>query len=141
MILLDVNILVYACAKRTPQHMYCRQFVDEMVNGKSPFGMAPEVLGSMVRVVTNPKIFGALISQEDALTFCEWLLGAPNCVIVRPGARHWGIFARLCRESGATGNLIPDAWLAALAIEHGCEWVSNDTDFGLFPGLRWRKPF
>lgn len=139
--LLDVNILVYACAQRTPQHAHCRQLVDEMVNGKSPFGMAPEVLSSMLRVVTNPKIFGALISQEEALTFCERLLGASTCVIIRPGARHWGIFTRLCHESGATGNLIPHAWLAALAIEHGCEWISNDTDFGRFPGLRWRKPF
>ena len=64
----------------------------------------------------------------------------PHCVTVHPGARHWRIFTRLCRESGATGNLVPDAFLAALALEHGCELVSNDADFARFRGLRWRHP-
>jgi len=59
---------------------------------------------------------------------------------VAPGERHWDIFGRLCREGGATGNLVPDAWLAALAIEWGCEFVTTDRDFARFPGLRWRHP-
>ena len=63
-----------------------------------------------------------------------------HCVVVRPGARHWSIFTRICRESGAIGNLVPDAYLAALAIEQGCELVSNDADFARFKGLRWRDP-
>ena len=57
-----------------------------------------------------------------------------------PGPRHWEIFARLCRESEARGNLVPDAYLAALAIESGCEWVTTDRDFSRFPGLRWKTP-
>ena len=65
---------------------------------------------------------------------------APNRVEVVPGERHWAIFSRLCREAGARGNLIPDAWFAALAIESGCEWITTDRDYARFPGLRWRHP-
>jgi predicted nucleic acid-binding protein len=61
-------------------------------------------------------------------------------VIVAPGPRHWGIFANLCAAVGAKGNLVPDAYLAALALESGSEWVTTDHDFSRFPGLRWRHP-
>ncbi len=64
----------------------------------------------------------------------------PNCVLVQPGARHWGIFERLCRESGARGNLVADAYLAALAVEAGCDWVTTDRDYTRFPGLSMRTP-
>jgi predicted nucleic acid-binding protein len=67
---------------------------------------------------------------------------APDrCVAVQPGPRHWTIFDDLCRKSKAAGNLVPDAWFAALAIESGCEWITNDRDYARFPGLRWREPF
>ncbi|HMR32344.1 MAG TPA: hypothetical protein PKA09_15430, partial [Geminicoccus sp.] len=62
----------------------------------------------------------------------------PHCVTVHPGERHWGIFRRLCLEANARGNLVPDAWFAALAIEWGCEWVTLDRGFGRYPGLRWQ---
>jgi predicted nucleic acid-binding protein len=68
------------------------------------------------------------------------LRGSPNAVIVSPGARHWEIFDSLLAQSGAIGNLVSDAWYAALAIEHGCELVSDDSDFARFPALRWRRP-
>jgi uncharacterized protein len=61
-------------------------------------------------------------------------------VVVQPGDAHWGIFARLCREADAKGNLVPDAWFAAMAIEAGCEWVTLDRDYSRFPGLKWRPP-
>jgi predicted nucleic acid-binding protein len=64
----------------------------------------------------------------------------PNRVQLEPGPRHWEIFERLCRESGAKGNLVADAYLAALAIESGCEWVTTDRDYSRFKGLRWRHP-
>ncbi len=70
--------------------------------------------------------------------FCDQVLSAPNCVRVEPGARHWSIFSRLLRESAAGSKLVPDAYFAALAIEHGCEWVTLDRDFAKFPGLKWR---
>jgi predicted nucleic acid-binding protein len=61
-------------------------------------------------------------------------------LIVSPGRKHWEIFLRLCREGDARGNLVSDAYHAALAIENGCEWITTDRDFARFPGLKWRSP-
>jgi toxin-antitoxin system PIN domain toxin len=74
------------------------------------------------------------------LAFCAAVLDAPSAVPVRPGVRHWPIFAGLCHDVGARGNLVPDAYLAALALEHGATWVTTDRGFARFPGLRWRTP-
>ena len=74
------------------------------------------------------------------MAFAEAFRGQPNAVTVAPGVRHWGIFGELCESAGARGNLIPDAWLAALAIESGCEFVTTDRDFARFDALRWRHP-
>jgi toxin-antitoxin system PIN domain toxin len=76
-----------------------------------------------------------------AVRFAEALRSAPNRVRLEPGERHWDIFTGLCREADVRGNLVPDAWLAALAIESGSEWITTDRDFARFPGLRWRHPF
>lgn len=78
--------------------------------------------------------------MADALEFTDALRSQPNCVLVAAGPRHWEIFTRLCVESGARGNLVPDAYLAALAIESGSEWVTSDRDYARFRGLRWRHP-
>jgi toxin-antitoxin system PIN domain toxin len=91
--------------------------------------------------VTNPRIFPDPDSVADAFEFTAALRSEPNATIVAPGPRHWDIFTRLCLESGARGNLVTDAYLAALAIEWGCEWITTDRDFARFPGLRWRHPF
>ena len=75
-----------------------------------------------------------------ALGFVEGFRGQPNAIPVAPGPRHWELFAKLCRTASVKGNLVPDAFLAALAIESGSEWISADRDFARFPGLRWRHP-
>ncbi len=75
-----------------------------------------------------------------ALDFVHELRGRPNRVEVRPGRRHWELFVALCQQVGAKGNLIADAYLAALALESGSEWVTTDRDYARFPGLRWRHP-
>lgn len=74
-------------------------------------------------------------------TFSRVLIDQPNCVAVQPGPRHWDIFTTLCQQADATGNLVPDAWFAAMAIESGCEWITTDRDYARFKGLRWRPPF
>lgn len=74
------------------------------------------------------------------LEFARDLREQPNCRIIAPGSRHWQIFTDLCKSQSATGNLIPDAWFAAMAIESGCEWITTDRDYEQFPGLRWRHP-
>jgi len=102
--------------------------------------MADLVLSGFLRIVTHPRIFDPPSLLKDALAFVEEVLDQPHCVRVQPGQRHWEIFVQLCRDSGARGNLVPDAYLAALAIESGSEWITSDRDFGRFPGLRWCHP-
>ncbi len=97
-------------------------------------------LSGLVRIVSHPRVFRPPSPIDDALGFVEDLFAQPTVVRLNPGLRHWTTFAGLCRESGATGNLVPHAYLAALAIEQGCELVANDADFARFKGLRWRHP-
>ena len=90
--------------------------------------------------MTNHRVYVEPTPPELAVAFCEAVLAAPAAVPIRPGARHWAIFTDLCRNVGARGNTVPDAYLAALAIEHGATWVTTDRGFARFPGLRWRPP-
>ena len=98
------------------------------------------VLSAVVRVATNRKAFDPPSRTDDALRHCEEVLAQPHCILVQPGERHWAIFAGLCRTANVRAGMITDAWLAALSIERGCEWISLDRDFRHFPGLRWRNP-
>ena len=102
--------------------------------------MSDLVLSGFVRVTTHPRVFREPTPLESALSFAAEVRDRSNCVVVSPGERHWEIFSRLCREAGAKGNLVRDAYLAALAQEWGCEWITTDRDFARFPGLRWRHP-
>lgn len=98
------------------------------------------MLSGFLRIVTHPKVFKMPTPPSQALAFCETLRGQPHATVLAPGQRHWQIFTRLCAESGARGNLIPDAYLAALAIETGSEWITTDGDYRRFRGLRVRHP-
>lgn len=133
-------MLVYAHREDTSQHEQIGAWLEEAVNESAPFGLSPHVLSGMLRVVTHPRVFEQPTPIEIAMEFVESLRTCANCVEVTPGPRHWGIFAGLCRTTGATGNLVPDAYLAALAIESGSEWITTDGDFARYPGLRWRHP-
>lgn len=141
MILPDVNVLVHAFRSDSHQHDPARRWLDRVVNGDSRYGMAPLVLSGVIRVVTHPKVFSQPSRLDEVLTYCRQLLNQPHCMAVREGERHWEIFNRLCRMSDARGNIVPDAWLAALAIESGSEWITLDRDFARFEGLRWRLPW
>ena len=140
MYLIDVNVLVYAHRQDSPDHDAHLLWLENVVNGDQAYGVSEHVLAGFLRVVTHPSVFDPPSSLNDALNFAIQLRNQPNAVSVGPGPRHWDIFTRLCRESGATGNLIPDAFLAALAIETGSEWVTTDRGFGRFGGLRWSHP-
>jgi len=91
-------------------------------------------------VVTNPRVFSPPAEADKALEFADVLRSHRNAVIVATGPRHWEIFSRLCRQVEAKGNIVADAYHAALAIESGSEWITADRDFARFPGLRWRHP-
>ena len=140
MILPDVNILVHAFRSDSSDHETCRTWVQGVVNGEARYGMAPQVLCGLVRVTTHPKVFAEPSTLDEAIQFCNILLAQSHCMIIQPAERHWEIFTRLCTDADARGNLVPDAWLAALAIESGCEWITLDRDYARFPGLRWRVP-
>ncbi|MEE8583358.1 MAG: type II toxin-antitoxin system VapC family toxin [Acidobacteriota bacterium] len=140
MVLADVNIWMNAFRPDCPEHQRCRGWLEAIVAGEARFGVSPQVLSSVVRILTNPKAFLIPDPIDEALGFCQAILDQPNCVQVRPGERHWQIFTRLCLKSGAKGNLVPDAWFAALAIEHGCTWLTLDRDFARFSGLNWTAP-
>jgi len=102
--------------------------------------MAPQVLSGVIRVTTHPRVFVEPSALDEVLRFCNILLAQPHCVIVQPGERHWEIFTRLCKQADARGNLVPDAWFAALAIESGCRWITLDRDYARFSQLRWGVP-
>ena len=102
--------------------------------------MAPQILSGVVRITTHPKVFAMPSRLDEVLRFCEILLAQSHCVVIQPGERHWDIFKRISSEADARGNLVPDAWFAAMAIESGCEWITLDRDYARFPGLQWRLP-
>ena len=140
MILPDVNILVYAFRADAGNHAAMRRWLEQAISSDEPYGLSDLVLSGFARVVTHPRIFREPTPLGRALEFAEALRGRENCVPVAPGPRHWEIFEGLCRSGRAHGNLVPDAYLAALAIESGCEWITTDRDYARFPGLRWRHP-
>jgi toxin-antitoxin system PIN domain toxin len=140
MILPDVNVLIYAHRSDAPDHARYRDWLEKAIGSEAAFGLADVVLSGFLRVITHPRIFNSPTPLDAAVAFAEELRALPNCVPVAPGPRHWPIFCRLCREAGARGNLVPDAFLAALAVESGSEWITTDRGFSRFPGLRWRHP-
>jgi len=141
LILPDVNVLIYAFRPDSEDHSKFKAWLGEVVNGTAAYGVSPQVLSSLIRITTHRRIYRSPSSVEEAFSFCNAILEAPNATVLTPQERHWSIFQDLCAKSQASGNLIPDAWFAALAIEAGCEWITTDGDFARFDGLRYRRPF
>lgn len=140
MILTDINILVYAHRSDAPGHSAYREWLEDLINGDQAYGYSDLILSGFLRVVTHPRVFNPPSSLSSALAFTEVIRDQPNAIPIAPGPRHWEIFKGLCEAVNAKGNLIPDAYLAALAIESGSEWITTDGDYGRFPGLNWRRP-
>ena len=140
MLLPDVNVLLYAHRSDARDHARFRAWLEGAMEGEEQVGIADIVLSGFIRVVTNPRAFAHPTPLDRALKTAGALRSHPNAVPVAPGPRHWEVFRRLCLGSGARGNIVPDAYLAALAIEWGAEWITADRDFSRFPGLRWRNP-
>lgn len=140
MILCDVNVLVYAYRPSMERHEQYRAWLEAALVGDEAVGVADLVLSGFLRIVTNPRVFEVPSTFGEAVAFAETLRSAPTAVPVAPGNRHWDIFTRLGAQAGARANVVPDAYLAALAIESGSEWITTDRGFARFPGLRWRHP-
>ncbi len=141
MILPDVNVLIYAFRRDSARHAEYRAWLQAVVDGPNAYGVSPQVLAGVVRICTHHKIYRKTSPLAETLAFCEALLEPPHSTLIQPGDRHWTIFTDLCESSDVSGNLVRDAWFAALAIEHGCQWISTDADYGRFRGLHWQRPF
>lgn len=135
MLLADVNVYLYARRRESPRHEEYLEWLEDRLSGPEPFGVSELVLSSFLRIVTNHRIYKEPTPPEAACAFCETVLRAPAAVALRPGARHWQIFTGLCTSVRARGNVVPDAYLAALAIEHGATWATVDRGFARFPDL------
>jgi toxin-antitoxin system PIN domain toxin len=131
---------LYAFHEGTPDHDRYRDWLVSAGTSYEPLGLAEVVLSGFIRIATHPRIFTPPAPIKRAFEFANALLAQPSAVVVAPGARHWAIYEQLCVAAGAKGNLVSDAFIAALAIESGCELITTDRDFARFPGLRWRHP-
>jgi toxin-antitoxin system PIN domain toxin len=140
-VLPDVNVLVYAHREDSAHHEACRTWLESTLASDRAYGISELVVSAFVRIVTHPRVFNPPSPLDEALAFAADVLTPEHAVRIAPGARHWDIFTRLCRTANVRGNLVPDAYFAAMAIESGCEWVSTDGDYGRFDDLIWRRPF
>ena len=138
--LLDVNVLIYAFREESQDHLRYRTWLEQLMASGDSFAVAELVLSSFLRIVTNDRIFRPGAPWQVANAFVETIRTQPGYARIAPGPQHWQAFVQLCESSGATADLVADAYHAALAIEHGCEWVTADKHFARFPGLRWRHP-
>jgi uncharacterized protein len=136
----DVNILIYAYDEESTFHAEARAWLEEILSGTEPIGFAWAVLLGFARISTSPSVFEKPLESAEALDRIDDWLAQPVATVVHPTERHAGVLRELLEPLGAAGNLVSDAHLAALAIEHGAELYSRDNDFARFAGLRWVDP-
>ena len=135
----DVNVLVSAFRSDSGHHEICREWLAGASAGRHEIGLSELVLSGALRVLTHPRIFHPPTPVETALAFVDAVLAQPGTGTLRPSGSHWRIFRDLAGRFRLTGNRLPDAYHAALAMEHGCEWVTLDRGFSIFTGLRLKN--
>ncbi len=140
MYLLDVNVLVAAHRADHPVHAQVKAWLDLMIDGGDDFGVPLAVWGSFLRIATNRRIFPVPSPVADAFAFIDAVRAQAHALAIEPGERHIALLAQCCDQAGAAGDLVPDAILAAVALENGATIVSLDRDFARFPGLRVISP-
>ena len=140
MILVDANLLIYAYSSNFAQHATARDWFDSQINGLTRVGLPWASLLAFLRVITNPRIFPRPLPMAKAWDQVSGWLACETVWVPAPTERHAGVLATLLAQPGVHGNLVPDAHLAALAIEHGLTLCSADGDFARFSSLRWINP-
>ena len=140
MILVDANILLYAEDSLSVHHATARAWWDEQLSGVEPVGLCWPVLTAFVRIATNPRLHQRPLTLTEACDRVQSWLEQPCIRLLQATDQHWRFFQEMLHSGNATGNLVTDAHLAAVAREHSCELCSSDTDFARFPGLKWRNP-
>ena len=137
---IDANVLLYAVNVDSARHEASRDWLDESLSGASVVGFAWVAVLAFLRLSTKSGIFPSPLSDDAAMATVEAWLAQPAAVVVEPTARHLSLLRDLLAAAGSAGNLVNDAHLAALAIEHRGSVVSYDSDFGRFPGVSWTEP-
>jgi toxin-antitoxin system PIN domain toxin len=140
MILVDANLLLYAYHPRAAEHEASRGWLETSLAGPELVRFAWLSLWAYLRISTNPRAFEHPLSTAEAAAAVSSWLAQPVAGILDPGERHWAILSELMPKGQATGPLIMDAALAAIAIEHGATLHTTDRDFARFPGLKWVNP-
>lgn len=140
MILVDANLLLYAEDSLSPSHAAARSWWDAQLSGSAPVCLCWTVLCAFLRIATNPRVFEQPLSLDEGMARIQSWLDQPCTRLVLPTERHWIVMREMLEDGQATANLVTDAHLAALAMEHGCELMSTDADFARFPKLAWRNP-
>jgi toxin-antitoxin system PIN domain toxin len=139
-LLLDVNVVLAAHRADHPEHRPVRSWFDGTLAGDEPFTVPSMVWTSFLRLATNRRIFAVPTPRPDAFAFVDATRAQPLHLAVDPGPRHLTLVRRLCDEADAAGDLVPDAVIGAIAVEHGCELVTLDRDFARFQSVRHRRP-
>jgi uncharacterized protein len=138
--IVDANVLLYAVNADAPHHEPSRRWLDDALGGGDTVGFSWVVLLAFIRLSTNPAVFTEPLDSDTGISIVRGWLGSPRAVIAEPTARHIDVLAGLLVDAGTAANLVNDAHLAALALEHGAELVTYDADFGRFSGVRWKRP-
>jgi toxin-antitoxin system PIN domain toxin len=136
----DLNLLIYAVDQEAHAHERARDWWNDLLSGSETVGLAWAVLLGFVRLTTNPRVVRSPMTSSDALDCIDRWLASPVTTVVEPTRRHTAVLRDLLATTGTAGNLVADAYLAALSIEHGATLCSADHDFGRFPGLDWTDP-
>ncbi|HKF50051.1 MAG TPA: TA system VapC family ribonuclease toxin [Terracidiphilus sp.] len=140
MIVVDVNLLIYAYDTTCPQHADARRWLEEIFSGTEPIGLPWQTISAFLRILTHPGVSGGRLSMAKAVSVVEDWLAVPHVQTLAAGRGHWAHLREMLLKSAARGNMTTDAALAALTLEHGGILYTNDRDFARFPGLRWVNP-
>lgn len=138
--LVDLNLLVYAINSDSAAHASAKQWIEEVFSGSERIAIPWPVILGFLRIVTSPRVMPRPLSVGDALSVVDSWLAQSSVVVLHAGDEHWTRLRRFLADTGTAGNLTTDAHLAVLAMEHGADLCSTDSDFARFPGLRWLNP-
>jgi toxin-antitoxin system PIN domain toxin len=136
----EANVLVYASNSDAPEQSRALGLLDHLARGPALVVLLWPTVMAYLRLATHPSVFRSPMSHAEAAANVDSLLAQPHVRVAGEGEDFWPTYLRVAGEVLPRGNLVPDAYLAAMAIESGCEWVSTDRDFARFKGLRWRHP-
>lgn len=140
MILVDANLLLYAEDSLSEHHEPAREWWDAQLSGANPVCLCWPVLQAFIRIGTNPRLHQRPLTLGEACERVQSWFEQPCVRLIHPTDQHWALFKKMLKAGNAVGNLVSDAHLAALALEHNCVLYSTDSDFARFPGLRWANP-